>query len=295
MDGKRESENVIDAAGGARRSGGKKAAMGGGIIGIVLVAIVTLMTGGDFSKVMSMISTQATSGGASASGGSTVRDKTEAEDEMLTFVKQVLADTEDTWNRIFAELGKEYEEPTLVSFADKINTACNPQTSAVGPFYCGGDKTVYIDLTFFSELAKRFGARGDFAQAYVLAHEVGHHVQFILGISGAVAEAKSKERSEVGRNRLSVRQELHADFLAGVWAFHAQKQRLLEPGDLEEALRAAQQIGDDTLQRNAGQRVQSDGFTHGTAKQRQRWFELGYNTGDMKLGMQLYELDYDEL
>lgn len=299
--GLKRSENVIDVGGGqeapARGPVARKAAVGGGL-GMLLMAVIALVaSGGDLSKVMQLLSSQAAAGGGGSAGGSVgsgVQANTPQEEEMLAFVGAVLGDTETVWNRIFDGEGRVYDEPTLIRFRDEVQSACGFQSSAVGPFYCGADQQIYLDLTFFNELARRHDAAGDFAQAYVIAHEVGHHVQNVLGISGQV-QAQKRGRSEVEQNRLSVRQELHADFLAGVWAHHAAKRDVLERGDLEEALNAAAQIGDDTLQRKARGYVQPDGFTHGTAAQRKRWFELGFSTGDMKLGMEVYDKPYDRL
>lgn len=203
------------------------------------------------------------------------------EDQRLAdFVSVVLADTEDTWHGIFRDQGATYREPILVLFSGRVSSACGMATSAVGPFYCPADQNLYIDLSFFADLSRRHGAPGDFAQAYVVAHEVGHHVQTLLGISDKVRQA-GRGRSEEAVNALSVRQELQADCFAGLWGHAANVDRqLLDPGDLEEALRAASAIGDDRLQREAGQRVVPDSFTHGTSAQRVRWFRTGFESGD---------------
>ncbi|QFU75842.1 hypothetical protein EY643_09320 [Halioglobus maricola] len=203
------------------------------------------------------------------------------EEQLAQFVSVVLAETEDTWNEVFAANGQRYSEPTLVLFSGRVNSACGMASSAVGPFYCPGDQNLYIDLSFFHDLATRHGAPGDFAQAYVVAHEVGHHVQTLLGISQQVRQAGSG-RSKEEVNALSVRQELQADCFAGIWGYHAnRKEQILDPGDLEEALRAATAIGDDRLQREAGQRVVPDSFTHGSSKQRVRWFKTGFEGGSV--------------
>ena len=192
----------------------------------------------------------------------------------------VLADTEDTWHRIFRELGGQYREPTLVLFSGRVNSACGMASAAVGPFYCPGDQQLYIDLSFFHDLKARHGAPGDFAQAYVIAHEVGHHVQTLLGISKQV-QAAGRGESKAQVNALSVRQELQADCFAGLWGHAANvDRRLLDPGDLQEALRAATAIGDDRLQRDAGRQVVPDSFTHGTSAQRVKWFSAGFESGD---------------
>lgn len=204
----------------------------------------------------------------------------EEEQRLADFVSVVLADTEDSWHAIFAQQGGRYREPTLVLFTGRVNSACGMASSAVGPFYCPGDQKLYIDLSFFADLANRHGAPGDFAQAYVVAHEVGHHVQTLLGISRKVQEA-GQGKSDKVVNALSVRQELQADCFAGLWGHAANVDRqLLDPGDLEEALRAATAIGDDRLQREAGQRVVPDSFTHGSSEQRVRWFRAGFESGN---------------
>lgn len=209
---------------------------------------------------------------APASISSTEREKTD-------FVATVLADTEDTWHELFTGLGRSYEEPRLVLFHSSVRSACGFAQSAMGPFYCPADHRVYLDLTFFEELAQRFGAPGDFAQAYVIAHEVGHHVQTLLGISEQVQRA-GQGASKAAVNALSVRQELQADCLAGVWGYHADRVRgILDPGDLEEALTAASAIGDDRLQQQAQGHVVPDSFTHGSSKQRVQWFRRGFDSG----------------
>jgi predicted metalloprotease len=203
------------------------------------------------------------------------------EDELADFVSVVLADTEDTWNEIFASLGRSYREPTLVLFSGYTQTACGPGQSATGPFYCPLDQKLYIDLGFYDELRTRFRAPGDFAQAYVIAHEVGHHVQTLLGISQEV-DALRRRASQVEANELSVRMELQADCLAGIWAYHADRTRqILEEGDIEEGLNAAAAIGDDRIQRQTQGRVVPDSFTHGSSTQRVRWFRRGLETGDL--------------
>jgi uncharacterized protein len=273
--GRRESENVED-----RRGLSGPMVAGGGIITLVIALIVWLM-GGDPRQVMQ----QAPSG-----SGTDVRDARTAgarggeRDEMSRFVSVVLADTEDVWHQLFRQMGREYTEPRLVLFGGRVQSACGLASSATGPFYCPGDQQVYIDLSFYRELKDRFGAPGDFAQAYVIAHEVGHHVQRLMGITQKVDSMRSRV-SKAEYNRLSVRLELQADFFAGVWAHHAQKMKhILEPGDVEEALRAAAAIGDDRLQKQAQGYVVPDSFTHGTSQQRVRWFRRGFETGDVKQG-----------
>ena len=218
-------------------------------------------------------------------GGTAVTDQpyelSPAEKEMGDFVSVVLADTEDTWKAIFREQGGVYQEPTLVLFTGRVNSACGMASAAVGPFYCPGDQQLYVDLSFFQDLSQRHDAPGDFAQAYVIAHEVGHHVQTLLGVSDQVRQAgRGKSKSEV--NALAVRHELQADCVAGLWGHAANIDRhLLDPGDLEEALTAATAIGDDRLQREAGRSVVPDSFTHGTSAQRVKWFRKGFESGDI--------------
>lgn len=252
---------------------------GGGTLVIILLAIIF---GVNPQALLTQLGpTTGGGGGGLVLGPSGGRTPSPEEEELAQFVSVVLADTEDVWNELFAAMGHRYQEPTLVLFADRVQSACGTADSAVGPFYCPADGKVYLDLGFFAELRDRFGAPGDFAQAYVVAHEVGHHVQNLLGISDKVHELRTRQ-SEADANQMSVRLELQADYFAGVWAHHAQRMRqVLEPGDLEEALKAATAIGDDTLQRQARGYVVPDSFTHGSAAQRLRWFKLGFESGDM--------------
>jgi predicted metalloprotease len=267
--GRRESDNVEDDRGG----GGRTLAFGGGIGGIIMV-VLYLVLGGDPRALMER---QADQPGQ-------VQPGAPANDELSRFVRVVLADTEDVWHARFREMGRNYEEPKLVLFTDQIRSGCGAAGAETGPFYCPADHRVYIDLSFYDQLQRRFGAPGDFAQAYVIAHEVGHHVQNLLGISQKMQAMRSRV-SETEYNQLSVRLELQADFYAGIWAHDTAKlKKVLEPGDLEEALRAANAIGDDTLQRQARGRVVPDSFTHGTSAQRVRWFRKGFETGDLKQG-----------
>ena len=207
--------------------------------------------------------------------------ETAEEKELVEFVSVILADTEDTWTTLFKQRGATYQEPNLVLFRDSVKSACGMAQSAMGPFYCPGDQKIYIDLGFYDQLKTRFRAPGDFAQAYVIAHEVGHHIQTLLGISGKVHTAR-KKLSKTDANKLSVRQELQADCLAGVWANHANRTRqLLEVGDVEEGLAAASAIGDDTLQKQSQGYVSPDSFTHGSSAQRVKWFKIGLADGNM--------------
>jgi uncharacterized protein len=241
---------------------------------IILVGGVLLIVGGKMVgvDVLGLL----LGGGAGNAGHAPVSQE---QQRMADFVAVVLADTEDSWHRMFREQGLEYREPTLVLFSGRVNSACGMASAAVGPFYCPADQQLYIDLSFFDDLSRRHGAPGDFAQAYVIAHEVGHHVQTLLGISQRVRKA-GNGRSEAEVNALSVRQELQADCFAGLWGYAANTHRqLLDPGDLEEALQAASAIGDDRLQREAGRTVVPDSFTHGSSAQRVKWFRIGFEGG----------------
>jgi uncharacterized protein len=272
--GRAGSSNVDDRRG---ISGGGLAA-GGGIIGAIVLLINFFMGGGDVSQLPQVIQ------GAGQTQQQLSPEQQAADNERAEFVGVVLKDTEDVWNKIFAASGQDYREPTLVLFRDQVQSACGGATSASGPFYCPGDKQLYIDLSFYEELSRRFQAPGDFAMAYVVAHEVGHHIQTLNGTSQKMARLRSQV-SETEYNRYSVMMELQADFLAGVWAHHAQKMNnILEEGDIEEALNAANAIGDDRLQRESQGRVVPDAFTHGTSAQRMYWFKKGFQTGDINQG-----------
>ena len=272
----RRSDNVVDARGsGSRMGGGKGLTLGG----VAIVVIVGLLSGQDPMQILGQLAGQAMQGG---SVSAPQRSTPTANDEQSEFVRAVLGDTEDTWREIFQGANRQYKDPTLVLFRGGVNSACGFANSAVGPFYCPGDQRVYIDLAFFRELEQRFGAAGDFAQAYVIAHEVGHHVQTLLGVSAKVNAARQRGERVEGANGLLVRQELQADCLAGVWAYHGQQRHdWLEPGDIEEALNAANAIGDDRLQKQARGQVVPDSFTHGTSEQRVRWFKTGFDGGDV--------------
>ncbi|MHB1343149.1 MAG: KPN_02809 family neutral zinc metallopeptidase [Thermoleophilia bacterium] len=273
--GRRRSANVEDRRGMSRKSGGL--AVGGGL-GTVVIVVLYLLLGGDPSQIASQVG--APSGAPSQTGGTVGAQS----DELAQYVSVVLADTEEVWAEVFRETGRTYQDPGLVLFTGAVQSACGTQSSAVGPFYCPADQTVYIDLSFYDELKERHGAPGDFAQAYVIAHEVGHHVQKLLGVSDQVNDMRNRV-GETEYNQLLVRMELQADFLAGVWAYHAQQNwQVLEAGDVEEALAAASAIGDDRLQREATGRVVPDSFTHGTSEQRVRWFRKGLDTGDISQG-----------
>ena len=247
--------------------------MVGGGVGTLVLMLLVLALGGDPRALLQQ---------GNRGGGPAVNDP--AQEELKEFVSVVLADTEVVWHEQFRKQGATYREPKLVLFTDQVRSACGLADAAVGPFYCPADDNVYLDMAFFDELARRFNAPGDFAQAYVIAHEVGHHVQNLMGTSDKVHAARRRV-SETEYNELSVRLELQADFYAGVWAHHANRSRqLLEIGDLEEGLRAASAIGDDRLQKQTQGYVVPDSFTHGTSEQRVRWFRKGYDTGDIRQG-----------
>jgi len=279
----RRSTNVEDLRGTRgrrsptrRRGGGAKLGGGMGIIvlliGLFLGIDVSSFLGGGGQVGIPQLQSQ---GGSGGNQGTAIRN----DDEAANFISTVLADTEDVWNKLFTQAGQRYEEPKLFLFSDGVQSACGYTSSAAGPFYCPGDDNVYIDLSFFREL-QRMGAAGDFAQAYVLAHEVGHHIQNQLGVSMAV-QRQQRQLPEAQANALSVKTELQADCYAGVWAHHAHKDRqVLELGDLEEGMNAAAKIGDDALMRNAGRRIHPDAFTHGSSEQRQQWLYRGLETGD---------------
>jgi predicted metalloprotease len=277
MDDHRESDNLEDRRG----SGGGGLRLGGGRLGLGTIAIALVASyflGINPLTVLNMLS----GGGLPVIEQSTpAARRPPADDATARFVSQVLASTEDTWHAAFRANGKQYQEPKLVLFSGVTPTACGTGQSAMGPFYCPGDQKVYIDLEFFRELKTRFQAPGEFAQAYVIAHEVGHHVQNLLGIADQVQQKKQRvSRSEA--NALSVRMELQADCLAGVWGKHTDTMKqVLEPGDLEAALNAASAIGDDRLQQQTQGRIVPESFTHGSSAQRMRWFKRGFESGDM--------------
>ena len=264
--GRRTSGNVED-----RRGMGRGALVGGGGLATLVVLAIAMLTGVDPREILQT----APSAGTGQQGGAPPAD-----DPAAQFVSVILADTEDTWNEVLPQLGRQYEEPRLVLFSDGVDSACGTASSAVGPFYCSRDGAVYLDMAFFNDLEQRFGAPGDFARAYVIAHEVGHHVQNQLGISGQVQQQQARS-GEGESNALSVRLELQADCFAGVWGNHAKQERdFLESGDVEEALRAASAIGDDRLQRQTRGMVVPESFTHGSSEQRMAWFRRGLDSGD---------------
>ncbi len=285
--GRRQSSNVDD-----QRGGGGGGRIPGGLVGkgglatIVIIIVISLITG---KNPLSLLQ-QTGLGTEDISLNQQPFTPTAEEEELASFVKTVLADTEDVWGKLM----KDYREPTLVLFTDQVESGCGSASAATGPFYCPADEKVYIDLGFYNDLKERLGAPGDFAQAYVIAHEVGHHVQHLLGISDKVHNMRG-ELSEEENNAMSVKLELQADFLAGVWAHYAdQTNNTIEPGDFEEALNAANAIGDDRLQKQSQGHVVPDSFTHGTSEQRMRWFRKGFETGDTKLG-DTFNMREDEL
>lgn len=279
--GRRQSGNVDDRRGSG--GGGGRGGFGipgglfskGGIVVVIIVVVISWINGVNPLQLFQ----QMNDGGSTYSTDQSYTP-TASEQELAEFVRVVLADTEDVWNKQFTD----YREPTLVMFTDYVQSACGNASASTGPFYCPADEKVYIDLSFYSDLKNKFGAPGDFAQAYVIAHEVGHHIQHLMGISDKV-HAMRGEQSESKINEMSVRLELQADFLAGMWAHYADEMSdILDPGDIEEALTAASAIGDDRLQQQTQGRVTPDSFTHGTSAQRMKWFKKGYETGDMKQG-----------
>lgn len=273
--GRRQSSNVEDRRG---MSAGKKVGVGGGIVTII-IALVVMLLGGDPREVLQMMETQqATSETVSE------YQPTAHEQELAEFVSVTLADTEDVWHKLFEDSGLTYREPTLVLFSGAAESACGFAQSATGPFYCPGDEKVYIDLNFLEELQQKLGAQGDFAVAYIVAHEVGHHVQKQLGVLDQVHGLRGQV-SEKEYNAQTVKLELQADFYAGIWAHHAQKMKnILEAGDIEEAMNAAQAVGDDRIQMQSRGYVVPDSFTHGTSEQRMSWFRKGFETGNVNNG-----------
>jgi uncharacterized protein len=295
--GRRQSDNVEDVRGqgggggfpgGFGRGGGGPVRIpiggrrGGGIsIGtIILLVVVYLLLRSCGIDPLAMLNEGGGTQGGNGGGSTISETNPPASDEMNQFVRVVLAETEDTWNGIFQAMGRQYEEPTLTMFSGSIKSACGYASSASGPFYCPGDRKVYLDTAFFDQLATQFGASGDFAEAYVIAHEVGHHVQNLTGVLPKFNEMR-QQMSETEANQMSVRVELQADCFAGVWAHFTNQKGILEAGDLQEALNAAQQIGDDTLQKRMQGYVVPESFNHGTSQQRVKWFKRGFDSGEI--------------
>lgn len=276
---RRLSDNVEDRRGSGGGGGGGIRNLGIG--GVIIIVVLALITKQSPTQLLNKVS-QSTGGNTEQT--TTSQTVTTGSDEEARFASTVLANTEDVWTELFKEMNKEYQAPKMVLFSDVDQSGCGTAQSAMGPFYCPADDRVYLDLSFFNEMEQRFKVVGDFSKAYVIAHEVGHHIQNLLGISRKV-QAMRSQLSETEYNKLSVKLELQADFLAGVWAHHAQKMdNILDPGDIEEALNAASAVGDDKLQEAANGRVVPDAFTHGTSAQRMRWFRKGFETGDIKQG-----------
>jgi uncharacterized protein len=267
----RQSTNVEDRRG----MGGRGLAVGGGLGTLVLV-VIAMLFGADPSQLLQQVP-------SGAPGGQVSQQQPGQPDEGKQFVQHVLGSTETTWGDIFRQNGEDYPEPRLVIFHGRVDSACGVAGASVGPFYCPADQRVYIDLTFYDDLKSRFRAPGDFAQAYVIAHEVGHHIQNVLGTMDKVQALQGRAGS-ARANEMSVRLELQADFYAGVWAHYAARRGVVEPGDIEEALRAASAIGDDRLQMEGQGYVVPDSFTHGSSEQRVRWFRRGYESGDIRQG-----------
>lgn len=281
LDGRRVSGNVRDIRG----KGGKAAGIGIG--GVIVIGLITLLMGGNPLEVLNMVST--------GEGYSETYTPTAEEEELATFANQILAGTEDVWTDIFKQMGLRYEPPTLVLFSGSVQSGCGGATASTGPFYCSADKSVYLDLSFFTSMKKEFGTAGDFAYAYVIAHEVGHHVQNLLGTLRQAHTAMSQAASQAESNKISVRLELQADFYAGVWAHHDNEMfNSLEPGDIEEGIAIASRIGDDYLQKQARGYAVPDSFNHGTSAQRVRWLKRGFEKGDPEYG-DTFSPDYNRL
>ena len=279
LNGRRESNNVEDRRG---MSTGAKAGIGG-IGGIIMIALFTLLSGGNLGDVIGNVVQQGALGSVQEEQVEGQRQFTAEEEELAKFSRQILAGTEDVWTEVFRKMGRTYTPPTLVLFTSQVNSACGTASAAVGPFYCSGDQKLYIDLSFFTTMRQQLGAGGDFSYAYVIAHEVGHHVENLLGILGK-AHQQMNQSNKVNANKISVRLELQADYYAGVWAhYDDQKYNSLEDGDVEEAVDCAQKIGDNYLQKKSQGYVQPESFTHGTSAQRMRWLSLGIEKGDMSI------------
>lgn len=278
QDDGRESDNIEDRRGMGTGGGFGRRGFPGGGLGIAAAAVIALLLGVDPRIVLNTVGQLSSL--APQQSGAPARNNPQDE-KTKKFMSIVLADTEDTWGAIFKQAGSRYEEPKLVLFSGQVQSACGYAQAAMGPFYCPGDHKLYLDMSFFNDLSQRYGAPGDFAQAYVVAHEVGHHVQNLLGIANQV-QAAQQRGSELQRNQLQVRMELQADCFAGVWANKAnQFRQILEPGDLEEALSAASGVGDDRLQKQSQGYVVPESFTHGSSEQRMRWFSIGAKSGDL--------------
>ena len=277
---RRQSTNVEDLRGGG---GGMGRLVPAGGIGTLILGLAIYFLGGDPSVVLNQGQNPSSSGPTTSINRTGNAGNSGAQDAGKQFVSVVLADTEDVWSELFRQSGRRYREPKLVLFSGQVRSACGVAGASAGPFYCPGDEKLYIDLSFFNELKTRYGAPGDFAQAYVIAHEVGHHVQNQLGTMEKVQGLQNRMSKAEG-NRLSVALELQADYYAGVWAHYAQKRNILDPGDVDEALGAASAVGDDRLQRESQGYAVPDSFTHGTSQQRAEWFTRGLTSGDLRGG-----------
>ena len=276
LNGRRESSNVDD-----RRRSGLSTAGGVGIGGIIVAALLTWVMGGNPLDAIQQAAEQQMNVSTQTEGN---REFTEEEEELAKFSRQILAGTEDVWTEVFRQMGREYVPPRMVLYTGAVKTACGNGSASMGPFYCSGDQCLYIDLSFFTSMKKQLGADGDFAYAYVIAHEVGHHVEYLLGTL-TKAHNQMNRMSQVDANRISVRLELLADFYAGIWAYHDNKMfSSIEDGDIEEAIKCAEVIVDNYLQEKARGYSQPESFTHGTSKQRMKWLKLGLTTGDMSKG-----------
>lgn len=285
LTGRRESSNVEDRRG--RSGGGMGKSLGIG--GMIVVGLITLLMGGDLGDVLNNVSQMGFQETVESNYTPTAEDE-----ELAKFTRQILAGTEDVWTQEFKKMGKTYKAPRLVMFTDAVQSGCGGATSSTGPFYCSADQTVYIDLSFFKNMKRSLGADGDFAYAYVIAHEVGHHVQYLLGILGQ-AHSQMQQMSQKEANRMSVRLELQADFLAGIWAHQDNAMfNSLEDGDIEEGINAASKIGDDYLQKKAQGYTVPDSFNHGTSAQRMRWLKKGIASGDVLQG-DTFSQSYDSL
>jgi predicted metalloprotease len=288
-EGEEESSNVED-----RRGMGKKGLAIGGL-GALIIVVVAALLGIDPQKVNQFIGGM--QGGGQQAGQDEERPLTAEEQHSHKFVATILRFTEKVWDEQFRKIDKEYSKPHMVLFSEQVDTGCGSAPSAVGPFYCPADKTVYLDPTFFEELQNRLGgSKGEFSQAYVIAHEVGHHVQNLLGYSSVADERQQRAPTKAKANEWSVRLELQADYLAGVWAHHGQEEfQFIEPGDIESAIKTANAIGDDRLQKRATGFTSPEKYTHGTSAQRSKWFRAGFETGDLRQMKELFELPYNEL
>jgi len=290
LDGRRESSNVDDRRG---KSGGKMALGGVGIGGIIIAIIMTLMQGGNVGDVVNVVAQQMSANITEQPASGT--EFTAEEQELAKFSSQILAGTEDVWTEQFQKMGKTYQAPKMVLYTGSVQTGCGNGSSSMGPFYCSADQTVYIDLSFFTSMKRQLGADGDFAYAYVIAHEVGHHVQYLLGDLDR-AHNQMAQLSEKEANKISIRLELQADYYAGFWGYHDnQKFQSLEDGDIDEALRCASVIGDDYLQKKARGYTQPETFNHGTSQQRHKWLKTGLSTGNFATAAQAFQLSDSQL